>query len=78
MVISDGSTIKRNYELCGKLVDTSNLQSETLSIVTTLHNPKFRKVDCFSCYLLQAGSSLSMYLDHEDGSNISFRNVCSF
>jgi hypothetical protein len=32
--ISDGAKIKCNYELCGKMVSKSNLQSKTPSIVT--------------------------------------------
>jgi hypothetical protein len=32
--ISDGAKIKCNYELCGKVVNKSNIQSKTPSIVT--------------------------------------------
>jgi hypothetical protein len=40
-----------------------------------LYNPKFQHADCFVCHLLHAEFLLGSFFDHEDGSNMFFRNI---
>jgi hypothetical protein len=48
--IIDGAIIKRNYELCVKVVNKSNIQSETLARVTIIYVTAYSAYQTVWCY----------------------------